>query len=129
VWRLSVQKGAKRSLLPDTLRRIPLTDPLLRGAATCTELTAQNVPALFIPLPTATRDHQTANATTLSVAGAADVMPQAELSSGAIANYIRLILTDLSVLARMKAAAAAMPRGSGAVAVADLVESVGLARS
>ena len=45
------------------------------------ELTAVGVPAVLIPLPIATRDHQTANARALEAAGAAAVVPDDELDT------------------------------------------------
>ena len=44
------------------------------GASTVTELTAAGRPAILVPLPTATDDHQSANARTVEAAGAGWVM-------------------------------------------------------
>lgn len=49
------------------------------GALTVAEIAAVGVPALFVPLPHAVDDHQTANAQELVRAGAAEVIPQAQL--------------------------------------------------
>jgi UDP-N-acetylglucosamine--N-acetylmuramyl-(pentapeptide) pyrophosphoryl-undecaprenol N-acetylglucosamine transferase len=50
------------------------------GASTVAEVTAAGKPAIFIPLPTAADDHQRHNAATLAAAGAAQLLPQSELS-------------------------------------------------
>ncbi|MEX1222816.1 MAG: undecaprenyldiphospho-muramoylpentapeptide beta-N-acetylglucosaminyltransferase [Idiomarina sp.] len=49
------------------------------GALTVAEIAAVGVPALFVPLPHAVDDHQTANAQELVQAGAAQIIPQAQL--------------------------------------------------
>jgi len=45
------------------------------GASTCAELTCAGRPAILVPYPSATDDHQTANAQALVAAGAAQLMP------------------------------------------------------
>ena len=47
------------------------------GATTLAEITAAGKPAILIPLPTATDDHQRKNAEALASAGAAEVLLQA----------------------------------------------------
>ena len=49
------------------------------GAVTCAELAAAGMPAVLVPLPGAPGDHQTANADGARAAGAAVVVPDAEL--------------------------------------------------
>ena len=46
------------------------------GATTLAEITAAGKPAILIPLPTATDDHQRKNAEALAAAGAAEVLLQ-----------------------------------------------------
>lgn len=50
------------------------------GALTVTEVATAGVAAIFIPLPSAVDDHQTANAQFLAQSGAARICPQADLS-------------------------------------------------
>lgn len=59
------------------------------GALTVAELATVGVPALCIPLPQAVDDHQTANAQTLVDAGAAEILPQAQLNAQTLAKAIR----------------------------------------
>ncbi len=51
------------------------------GALTVSELAVVGTPAIFVPLPHAVDDHQTANARELVNAGAAYLLPQPELKS------------------------------------------------
>jgi UDP-N-acetylglucosamine--N-acetylmuramyl-(pentapeptide) pyrophosphoryl-undecaprenol N-acetylglucosamine transferase len=56
------------------------------GASTIAELTAAGRPAILVPLPTATDDHQTYNAREMARAGAARVMQQTKLTLDQIAD-------------------------------------------
>jgi len=72
------------------------------GASTCAELGVFGVPALFIPYPHATGDHQTANARALEKLGAADVVQQADCTVEWLADYIRAQMEDSERLERMR---------------------------
>ena len=48
------------------------------GASTVAELAAAGRPAILLPYPHATDDHQTANAAAFAGAGAGWLMPEAE---------------------------------------------------
>ena len=56
------------------------------GATTLAEVTAAGRPAILIPLPTATDDHQRQNARALERAGAAEVMEQRDLTGERLAE-------------------------------------------
>ncbi|MBN1269463.1 MAG: UDP-N-acetylglucosamine--N-acetylmuramyl-(pentapeptide) pyrophosphoryl-undecaprenol N-acetylglucosamine transferase, partial [Kiritimatiellae bacterium] len=58
------------------------------GAATCAELSAFGVPALLVPYPFATNDHQTYNARALEKLGAADVVAERDLTVPWLTDYI-----------------------------------------
>ena len=49
------------------------------GATTLAEITAAGKPAILIPLPTATDDHQRKNAEALAAAGAAEMLLQRDV--------------------------------------------------
>jgi UDP-N-acetylglucosamine--N-acetylmuramyl-(pentapeptide) pyrophosphoryl-undecaprenol N-acetylglucosamine transferase len=53
------------------------------GASTVTEVAAAGLPAIFIPLPSAIDDHQTANARYLSDSDAAWLVRQTDLTGNA----------------------------------------------
>ena len=75
------------------------------GAATVAELTALGRPSILIPLPTATADHQTANAAPLEAAGAATMLPEAGLTAEALRDRVAALLSDPEALTAMATAA------------------------
>ena len=81
------------------------------GALTIAELCAVGLPALLVPYPHAVDDHQTANARPMVEAGAAEILPDADLSEQSLADRLRHWLTNRPELeARAdKARALAMP--------------------
>ena len=66
------------------------------GAMTVSEVSAMGLPAIFVPLPTAIDDHQTANARYLTDNSAALLLVQSDLNSGKLALYIIDILKNAS---------------------------------
>jgi UDP-N-acetylglucosamine--N-acetylmuramyl-(pentapeptide) pyrophosphoryl-undecaprenol N-acetylglucosamine transferase len=74
------------------------------GAMTVAEVAAAGVAALFVPLPNAIDDHQTANARHLSDGNAAWIKPQSELTAQWLATWLgqrsREELKDVAVQAR-----------------------------
>jgi UDP-N-acetylglucosamine--N-acetylmuramyl-(pentapeptide) pyrophosphoryl-undecaprenol N-acetylglucosamine transferase len=58
------------------------------GASTIAELAGAGVAAALVPYPHAVDDHQTANARFLADAGAAWLMPQAELTAEGLADWL-----------------------------------------
>ncbi len=95
------------------------------GASTCAELSAFGVPALLIPYPHAANDHQTANARAMEKVGAADVVPEKDLSDDWLKDYIAQCILAPNRLERMSAATRRRAAGQGASALADLVVEVG----
>lgn len=90
------------------------------GGTTVAELAVIGVPAVLVPLPIATRDHQTANAGELVRSGAAVLVPDGELDADRlVAAADTMLAADLTALA---AAARALGRPDAAGAVADLLE-------
>ncbi len=75
------------------------------GATTLAELTAAGRPALLIPLPTATDDHQRHNARALEGAGAAELMDQSSLTGERLAGRIIELAGDRPLRQRMSTAA------------------------
>lgn len=64
------------------------------GMITVAELCAWGLPSILVPLPTAAADHQTRNARVLSEAGAALLLPEAELSAERLAGEVSRLLGD-----------------------------------
>ncbi|MFK5925523.1 MAG: undecaprenyldiphospho-muramoylpentapeptide beta-N-acetylglucosaminyltransferase [Desulfuromusa sp.] len=71
------------------------------GATTLAELTACGRAAILIPFPHAAGDHQTANATALKTAGAAILLPQAELTAERLAVLVSELFADRTALKNM----------------------------
>lgn len=89
------------------------------GATTIAELTASGRPAIFIPLPTAADDHQRVNAEAVAAAGAAEVIPQAELTGSRLAERIAALAGDGPARQSMSAAARRLARPGAAAAIVD----------
>jgi UDP-N-acetylglucosamine--N-acetylmuramyl-(pentapeptide) pyrophosphoryl-undecaprenol N-acetylglucosamine transferase len=95
------------------------------GASTCSELSAFGVPALLVPYPHAANDHQTANARAMEKVGAADIVPEKDLSVDWLKDYISQSIRFPGRLAKMSAATKGRVVGEAAEALADLVVQVG----
>ena len=85
------------------------------GALTIAELAAAGVASLLVPFPAAVDDHQTSNAQFLARAGAAFLLPQAEMTPDRLKAISLLPREQLAQMAE-KAHALAKPDASAAVA-------------
>ncbi len=85
------------------------------GALTIAELAAAGVASVLVPFPHAVDDHQTANARFLVHAGAAILLPQAELTAETLALIRNLTRPQLREMAE-KARALALPEAAHTVA-------------
>lgn len=95
------------------------------GASTCAELSDFAVPALQIPYPDATHDHQMVNARAMEKSGAVDVVPERDLSLSWLVDYIVGCMQTPGRLARMSAASRSRAMQSAAESLASLVVKVG----
>jgi UDP-N-acetylglucosamine--N-acetylmuramyl-(pentapeptide) pyrophosphoryl-undecaprenol N-acetylglucosamine transferase len=95
------------------------------GASTIAELTAAGRPAILVPLPIATDDHQTANARELARVGGARMIPQPQFTPEALARQIEALADDPEALANAAGRALSVGRPHAASDLADLVERVG----
>jgi UDP-N-acetylglucosamine--N-acetylmuramyl-(pentapeptide) pyrophosphoryl-undecaprenol N-acetylglucosamine transferase len=84
------------------------------GATTMAELTVVGVPAILVPYPHATDDHQRANAEVLVQAGAAVMILDRELTGERLAREIKTLVTNPQQLTAMAKAAAALGRPQAA---------------
>lgn len=87
------------------------------GAMTVAELTTCGKPAILIPLPTAIYDHQMKNAKVLEAAGAAVVLPQADLTGATLARSVAQILDDPQRMKAMEDASVGLRRLDAAEAI------------
>ncbi len=97
------------------------------GATTLAELAASGTPAILVPLPSATDDHQRKNAAVVERAGAAVVMEERELNGEKLAAAIGALLSDGDRRRRMAVAARALARPDAAQRIADRVEQLAAA--
>lgn len=95
------------------------------GASTCFELAHCGKPALFIPLPSALRNHQHYNAEAFVKKGAADEAIQSKLTAQNLCRYILSKYEHPEKLESMSAKMASMAIPDAARRVADLVEKNG----
>ena len=95
-----------------------------RSGGTVFELMAAGVPAILVPLPIATRDHQMANAEAVAATGGAIVVPDAELDTDRLEQELATLLSDRARLATMADALRAAARVDAAEAVVAVVERV-----
>jgi UDP-N-acetylglucosamine--N-acetylmuramyl-(pentapeptide) pyrophosphoryl-undecaprenol N-acetylglucosamine transferase len=91
------------------------------GATTLAELAAVGRPAVLVPLPTATDDHQRKNAEVLVRAGAAVMVEQQSLNSETLAGVVSALLNDSDRRARMGAAMKTLARPDAAARIVDRV--------
>ena len=94
------------------------------GASTVAELAAIGRPALLVPYPHATDDHQTANARALANAGAGWLIPQSELSAPLLAQILAERLADPAGLGRAAAQARGLARDDAAERLTAIVLSL-----
>jgi UDP-N-acetylglucosamine--N-acetylmuramyl-(pentapeptide) pyrophosphoryl-undecaprenol N-acetylglucosamine transferase len=95
------------------------------GASTIAELTAAGRPAILIPFPAATDDHQTANAREMTKAGGARTIQQEDFTPEVLARQIEAMAADPIALNNAAARALSVGRPHAARDLADLVERVG----
>ncbi len=92
-----------------------------RAGGSIFEIAAAGKPALLVPYPHASADHQTTNARWMADAGAAVVVSDAELTPARLGQEVAALLADPARLAAMAAASASLARPDAAQAVADEV--------
>jgi UDP-N-acetylglucosamine--N-acetylmuramyl-(pentapeptide) pyrophosphoryl-undecaprenol N-acetylglucosamine transferase len=87
------------------------------GAITCSELMVTGTPAVLVPSPNVVADHQTKNARSLADAGAATLLPEADLTDGLL-PALTALLDAPDRRAQMAAAAHARARPDAAARIA-----------
>ena len=98
-----------------------------RAGGSVFELAAAGLPAILVPYPHATADHQRGNARWMAEAGAAVVVPDDEIDPARLAAEAEALLGDRERLERMSAAARSLSRPDAAERIADAI--LNLARS
>ncbi|MBB4618765.1 undecaprenyldiphospho-muramoylpentapeptide beta-N-acetylglucosaminyltransferase [Sphingomonas abaci] len=94
------------------------------GASTIAELTAAGRPAILVPLPSATDDHQTANAREMTKAGGARTIAQGDFTAVELAKQMQKLGLDPAAMENAAGRARSVGRPNAVSDLADLVESL-----
>jgi UDP-N-acetylglucosamine--N-acetylmuramyl-(pentapeptide) pyrophosphoryl-undecaprenol N-acetylglucosamine transferase len=89
------------------------------------EVAAARKPAILVPFPFASDDHQTRNAEVLEKAGAARLVPDAEMTGKRLFDEVDALASASGVLERMAQAAGRLARPCAAEWAADALEEAG----
>ena len=92
-----------------------------RSGGSIFEMIAAGRPAVLVPYPYATADHQSANAEWMRRAGAATVIADSDLDAGRLRDEVAAVLGDEGRLEAMAAAARALAKPDAARRIADEV--------
>ncbi|MBY0492664.1 MAG: undecaprenyldiphospho-muramoylpentapeptide beta-N-acetylglucosaminyltransferase [Cyanobacteria bacterium] len=93
------------------------------GATTLAELAASATPAILVPLPTSTDDHQRKNADVFAKSGAGLVIEERDLKA-ALPDLLRSVISDPERRRRMSMAARSLARPDAVQRIADRVEEL-----
>ena len=99
------------------------------GASTIAELTAAGRPAILVPLPSATDDHQTANAREITAAGGARTIQQTAFTPTELAKQMQKLGLDPEALGNAATRARSCGAPNAVTDLADLVESLDAPRA
>ena len=115
--------------LPDLPERLGWTHLVIAraGASTISELTCAGRPAILVPLPSATDDHQSYNVKEMVHAGGARAIAQRAFTAVELAKQIQKIALEPGALENAAKAAKNCGRPNAVMDLADLVESFGRA--
>jgi UDP-N-acetylglucosamine--N-acetylmuramyl-(pentapeptide) pyrophosphoryl-undecaprenol N-acetylglucosamine transferase len=94
------------------------------GASTIAELTAAGRPAILVPLPGATDDHQTVNAREITAAGGARTIAQGQFTAVELAKQMQKLGLDPAALENAAGRAKSVGKPNAVSDLADLVESL-----
>jgi UDP-N-acetylglucosamine--N-acetylmuramyl-(pentapeptide) pyrophosphoryl-undecaprenol N-acetylglucosamine transferase len=119
------RKAEVHAFLDDMAERFQRASLVLSrsGATTCAELAAAGKAAVLVPFASAANDHQTKNAEALARAGAAVIVPEAEIEG--LGAVLADLLSSREKRSGMAEAAGRLGRPGAAEAVADLLEGRG----
>jgi len=121
------RRYAHRAYVGAELRHIYAAADLVlsrSGAGTVNECCHLGRPALYVPLPGASGDEQTANARVVERAGGAVVVPQAALTAPALVEALDALLADRTALAAMGDRARTLAVPDAAERIARLIVEV-----
>jgi UDP-N-acetylglucosamine--N-acetylmuramyl-(pentapeptide) pyrophosphoryl-undecaprenol N-acetylglucosamine transferase len=108
--------------LPDAMAAADLV--VGRSGGSVAELAALGKPAVLVPYPYASADHQRKNAQWMAAAGAALVVDDAQMTGERLAGLTLELLGDRERLAAMAAASASLGRRDATSRVVDEIEGL-----
>ena len=119
IYRSEKVEGEILAFIEDMATRYAEADLVIcrAGAITVAELSAGGMASVLVPFPHAVDDHQTANARFLAQAGAAILLPQAELTPEKVSGLLKSL--DRKALQAMAQKARALGKPDAARRVAD----------
>lgn len=120
---LSVEVKSFFDDVPDRLARAALVIGR-SGSSTVAECAVIGRPALFVPLPSAADDHQTANALAMEASGGAWVIPQQDFTAASVADKLADLFAHPQTLSAAAAAAKDFALPDAAARLADAVETL-----
>lgn len=94
------------------------------GASSLAEISARAIPALLVPFPYATADHQTTNARAYVEQGCARMIADDQVETDEFARAVCELVDDASLREGMTRAARAQGAANAAAAVADVIMQV-----
>jgi UDP-N-acetylglucosamine--N-acetylmuramyl-(pentapeptide) pyrophosphoryl-undecaprenol N-acetylglucosamine transferase len=107
---------------PEFSRALLASDLVVaRAGGSIFEICAHGRPALLVPYPYASADHQTTNARWMADAGAAVIVSDAELTGPRLAREVAALFADRGRLIGMARASAGLARPKAAADIADEV--------
>jgi UDP-N-acetylglucosamine--N-acetylmuramyl-(pentapeptide) pyrophosphoryl-undecaprenol N-acetylglucosamine transferase len=99
---------------------------IARSGGSVFEIAAHGTPAILVPYPHATADHQTGNARWMADAGAAVIVPDDQVTPERLRREVDALMDDPARLADMAAASRALARPDAAAAIArEVVAAAG----
>lgn len=113
-------------MLSDMLNVLKKTDLIITraGASTIAEITAVGLPAIMIPSPYVTHNHQEKNAEVLEKNGSAIVIKEQDLTSDNLLKNIDDLINDKNKLIKMKENSKKMAVTDSATKIAELIENM-----
>lgn len=91
------------------------------GASSLAEISARAIPAVLVPFPYATADHQTTNASAYVEAGCARMLPDDQVETPEFTRLVTELVDDAALRESMTRAAKAQNTANAAKALADIV--------
>jgi UDP-N-acetylglucosamine--N-acetylmuramyl-(pentapeptide) pyrophosphoryl-undecaprenol N-acetylglucosamine transferase len=116
-----------RGYIPDFIDALLAADLVVaRSGGSIFEIALAGAPSILSPSPNVTADHQTLNARWLADAGAAVIVPDAQLTAERLAGEAAALLADPERLAAMRVAALGLARPDAARDIAaELLAAAG----